>query len=131
MVLCRANMTAFIMGFVLKEYTNSSYSWSDGLTNDVMNLNKLKEMVNEIISLQITPNPRYKDKYIVEMTEAEKSFNETTSYAFGIPLNLCTSVEQTRERIRNKMKEFSFPIWTIKSVLPSMELKTDRAILEN
>lgn len=124
------NMTAFIMGFVLKEYTNGSYSWSDGLTNDVMDLNKLKEMVNEIISLQITPNPRYKDKYIVEMTEAEKSFNETTSYAFGIPLNLCTSVEQTRERIRNKMKEFSFPIWTIKSVLPSMELKTDRAILE-
>lgn len=124
------NMTAFIMGFVLKEYTNGSYSWSDGLTNDVMDLNKLKEMVNEIISLQITPNPRYKDKYIVEMTEAEKSFNETTSYAFGIPLNLCTSVEQTRERIRNKMKEFSFPIWTIKSILPSMELKTGRAILE-
>lgn len=72
----------------------------------------------------------YMDKYIVEMTEAEKSFNETTSYAFGIPLNLCTSVEQTRERIRNKMKEFSFPIWTIKSILPSMELKTGRAILE-
>ena len=42
-------------------YTNGSYSWSDGLTNDVMDLNKLKEMVNEIISLQITPNPRYKD----------------------------------------------------------------------
>lgn len=124
------NLTAFIMGFVLKEYINGSYSWSDGLTNDALDLNKLKEMVNEIISLQITPNPRYKDKYIVAMTEAEKSFNETTSYAFGIPLNLCTSVEQTRERIRNKMKEFSFPIWTIKSVLLSMELKTDRAIME-
>ena len=123
------NMTAFIMGFVLKEYTEGAYSWSDGLTNDVMDLNKLKEMINEIITLQLTPNPRYKDKYIVEMTEAEKSFNETTSYAFDIPLNLCTSVEQTRERIRNKMKEFSFPIWTIKSVLSQMELSTDRAIL--
>ena len=68
----------------------------------------MKEMVQEIISQQITPNPRYRDKYIVEMSEAEKSFNKTTSYAFGIPLNLCTSVEQTRERIRNKMKELSF-----------------------
>jgi hypothetical protein len=124
------NMTAFILGFVLKEYTNGSFSWSDGLTNDMMDLNKLKEMVNEIISLQITPNPHYKDKYIVEMTEAEKSFNVTTSYVFGILQNLCTSVEQTRERIRNKMKEFSFPIWTITSVLPLMSLKTDRAILE-
>lgn len=62
------NMTAFIMGFVLKEYTNGSYSWSDGLTNDVMDLNKLKEMVNEIISLQITPNPRYKDNPSSELT---------------------------------------------------------------
>lgn len=105
------NLTAFVLGFVLKEYTDGSYSWSDGLTNDVLNLNKLKEMVHEVISLQITPNTRYKDKYIVAMTEAEKSFNETTSYAFGIPLNQCTSVEQTRERIRNKMKDFSFPIW--------------------
>lgn len=124
------NLTAFIMGFVLKEYINGPYSWSDDLTNDVLDLNKLKEMVNEIISLQITPNPRYKDKYIVEMSDAEKAFNEITSYAFGIPLNLCTSVEQTRERIRNKMKEFSFPIWTIKSVLSDMVLKTDCVILE-
>lgn len=124
------NLSAFIMGFILKEYINGTYSWGDGLTNDVLDLNKLKEMVNEIISLQITPNPRYKDKYIVAMTEAEKSFNETTSYVFSIPLNLCTSVEQTRERIRNKMKEFSFPIWTIRYVLPTIEAKTDCAILE-
>lgn len=124
------NLTAFIMGFVLKEYINGPYSWSDGLTNDVLDLNKLKEMVNEVISLQITPNSRYKDKYIVAMTETEKSFNETTSYAFGISQNLCTSVEQTRERIRNKMKEFSFPIWTIKYILPAMEVKTDRTVLE-
>lgn len=124
------NLTAFVMGFVLKEYINGTYSWSDGLTNDVLDLNKLKEMVSEIISLQITPNTRYKDKFIVAMTEAEKSFNETTSYAFGIPLNLCSSVEQTRERIRNKMKELSFPIWTIKSILSSITLKADRAVME-
>lgn len=123
------NLTAFVMGFVLKEYIDGSYSWSDGLTNDVLDLNKLKEMINEIISLQITPNPRYKDKYIVAMTEAEKSFNETTSYAFDIPLNLCNSVEQTRERIRNKMKEFSFPIWTIKSIISKIDVKTERSIL--
>lgn len=124
------NLTAFVLGFVLKEYIDGAYSWSDGLTNDILDLNKLKEMVNEIISLQITPNPRYKDKYIVAMTEAEKSFNETTSYAFGISQNLCTSIEQTRERIRNRLKDFSFPIWTIKYVLPTIKCKTDKAVLE-
>lgn len=124
------NLTAFILGFVLKEYTNGSYSWSDGLTNDLLGVSKLKEMVDEVIRLQITPNARYKEKYIVAMTNEEKAFNEATSVAFDIPLNLCTSVEQTRERIRNRMKEFLFPIWTLKSILSGETFKTDITILE-
>lgn len=119
------NLSAFILGFVLKEYVNGSYSWSDGLTNDILDISKLKDMIAEVINLQNTPNSRYKDKYIVAMTEDEKAFNEATSLAFGIPQNLCTAVEHTRERIRNKMKEFSFPIWTIKSILNDTSLKTD------
>lgn len=124
------NLSAFVLGFVLKEYATGSYSWSDGLTNDLLDINKLKEMVDEVIRLQITPNARYKDKYIVAMTEYEKAFNEATSVAFNIPSNLCTSVEQTRERIRNKMKEFAFPIWTLKYILPSENLETDTAALK-
>lgn len=86
-------------------------------------------MVDEVIRLEITPNPRYKDKYIVAMTPEEKAFNEITSVAFGIPLSLCTSVPNTRERIRGKMKELSFPIWTLKSILGEVQAKTDVAVL--
>lgn len=124
------NLSAFILGFVLKEYATGSYSWSDGLTNDILDLNKLKEMIDEVIRLQITPNARYKDKYIVAMTDDERAFNEATSVAFNIPINLCTSVEQTRERIRNKMKDLAFPIWTLKYILTSENLKTDTDVLE-
>lgn len=123
------NLSAFIMGFILKEYATGTYSWSDGLTNDILNVNKLKEMIDEVIRLEITPNPRYKDKYIVAMTSEEKAFNEITSVAFGIPLNMCTSVPNTRERIRSKMKEYSFPIWTLKAILDAETLKTDTAVL--
>ncbi|MBS5594067.1 MAG: hypothetical protein KHX08_01355 [Clostridiales bacterium] len=125
------NLSAFILGFVLKEYIDGSYSWSDGLTNDALNLDKLKEMVAEVINLRITPNARYKDKYIVAMTPEEKAFNEATSIAFGIPLHLCTSIEQTRERIRNKMKEYSFPIWTIKEIIPGIALKTEESVIRS
>ncbi len=123
------NLSAFMLGFVLKEYTDGTYSWSDGLTNDTLNVNKLKEMIDEVIRLEIMPNPRYKDKYIVAVTTEEKAFNEITSIAFGIPLSMCTSVTSTRERIRSKMKEYSFPIWTLKSILDSEDLKTDHAVL--
>lgn len=123
------NLSAFILGFVLKEYATGTYSWSDGLTNDILNVNKLKEMIDEVIRLEITPNPRYKDKYIVAMTAEEKAFNEITSAAFSIPINLCTSVPNTRERIRNKMKEYSFPLWTLKSILDAETPKTDKLVL--
>lgn len=123
------NLTAFIMGFILKEYVDGTYSWSDGLTSDVLTVPKLQEMVDEIIKLQLTPSPRYKDKYIVAMTEEEKAFNTATSLAFDIPKNLCSSIEQTRERIRSKMKEYSFPIWTLKSILPFETLDTNKDIL--
>lgn len=123
------NLSAFIMGFILKDYLTGSFSWSDGLTNDILDINKLKEMVDEVIRLDITPNPRYKEKYIVAMTPEEKAFNEITSTAFGIPLNLCTSVPNTRERIRAKMKELSFPLWTLTYILDSENLTTDRDII--
>ena len=123
------NISAFALGFILKEYADGSYSWSDGLSNDVLGIDKLKEMIDEIIKIQITPSTRYKDKYIVAMTEDEKSFNEATSIAFGISKNLCTSVEQTRERIRSKMKEFNFPIWTLKSIIANENTQTDKVVL--
>lgn len=119
------NLTAFVMGFVLKEYIDCEYSWSDGLTNETLSIAKLKEMVAEIISLQITPNSRYRDKYIVMLTKEEKAFNDASSLVFDIPLNQCTNVEQTRERIRNEMKKLSFPIWSLKYALTTSELKND------
>lgn len=123
------NLSAFVMGFILKEYIDGSYTWSDGITNDTLGILKLKEMIDEVIKLDITPNQRYKDKYIVTLTAEEKAFNEATSKIFAIPQSLCTSVEQTRERIRGKMKEYSFPIWVLKYVLPKESLKTKGSTL--
>lgn len=125
------NLSAFVFGFVMKEYIDGTYSWSDGLTNDNLNITKLKEMIDEVIKLQITPNPRYKDKYIVTLTPEQKKFNEATSEAFCIPMAYCTSVTATRDRIRNKMKEFSFPIWTLKYVLDSVTLTTPSNIISS
>lgn len=42
---------------------------------------------------------------------------------------MCTSVPNTRERIRGKMKEYSFPIWTLRYILDSTITKTEKAIL--
>lgn len=124
------NLSAFVLGFLLKEYAQKQFRWSDGGTSDDMSIDKLKEMVSEVIKNQITPNSRYKEKYIVKMTEEDKVFIEVTSYAFGISANLCVSVEQTRDRIRDKIKELSFPIWCLKYIIADMSLCTDSEVIE-
>ena len=124
------NLTAFVMGFILKEYVNGVYTWSDKYNNDELTVDKLKEMVGEVISLQNTPNPRYRDKYIVKLTEEEKAFNKASSKIFNIPLNQCTNVENTREHIRNEMKKLSFPIWSLKYLKSMPEIKTNRELIE-
>lgn len=125
------NLTAFIMGFVLKEYIDDKYSWSDGIVSDALTLSKLQEMIDEVIKLQITPNTRHKEKYIVAMTEDEKAFIDITSAAFGISKEYCSSIEQTRERIRAKMKELSFPIWTLKYIVSDKNIKTEVGVVQN
>lgn len=120
------NLTAFVMGFVLKEYASESFTYSDGMTNDALTITKLKDMVSEIIKHNMMPVNRYKDKFIVTMTEEEKEFNKASASVFDIPLNLCTSIEQTRERIRQKMQELAFPMWCLKYILDDVALNNNK-----
>lgn len=43
------NLTAFILGFVLKEYANTNYSYSDNLTTVPLDTDRLANMIAEII----------------------------------------------------------------------------------
>ncbi len=113
------NMTAFFMGLLLKEYSdNNDYSWSDDIASDSLSLNKMKEMIEAVIKNHITTDPHYRTKYIVTMSLEEKAFREGTAIAFDIDINDCSSIERTRNRIREIMKSnLYFPIWTLKEIL--------------
>lgn len=128
--LIPCNLTAFVLGFLLKEYVNDKFSYSDGVVNDALNEDKLKEMVSELLKHQTMPMPRYKDKFIVTMTQEDKAFNDASAELFGIPRNLCSSIEQTRGHIRNKMRDLSFPFWTLKHVLDETTLKNKKSTVE-
>lgn len=121
------NFTAFMIGFLMKEYVKSgSFSYSDELSSEELTGAKFQEMVEEIIKLDNTPNPRYRNKYIVAVTPEEKAFFTSTSRTFDISRQYCTSVENTRTYIRNKMKELAFPLWTLKYALDEIPEATDK-----
>ncbi len=124
------NMTAFFIGFLLKEYVNDKYSWSDGISSDSMSLKKMKEMVEEIIKIQITPDTRYREKFIVTMTNEEKAFIEGTAEAFDIPKSDCSSIESVRDQVRCKMKDsLSFPILILTKILDELPLTAPKNII--
>lgn len=129
------NLTAFILGFLLKEYANGTYSYSDNMTTDVLDPDKLAAMISEIIKQENTPDKRYKDKFIVTLTDSERAFNKATSEAFGIDPKYCVSITDTRARIREQMKTFSFPIWLIKYAIDEKDFKTSKdevsALIDN
>ena len=120
------NLTAFILGFVLKEYANTVYSYSDNLTTGPLDTGKLATMISEVIKQENTPDKRYKDKYIVTLTESERAFNQATSEVFGIDPKYCVTITDTRSRIREQMKTFSFPIWLIEYAIDGVNFKTSK-----
>lgn len=126
------NLTAFVFGFILKEYANGQYKWTDGVTSGVLNSDKLKELIEDCLKRDLVQNNRFREQYIVSVTKEETVFNNATAKIFNIPPNYCSSVDNTRELIRQKMKTFGFPLWTIKYVLDKEDTKTkDKKVLKD
>lgn len=105
------NLTAFIAGFLLKEYGNEPYRYADSSGNhEVMSPVKLSEMIGNYIG----KNPA--DTFIVKMTAEEKAFYENAEVAWGITPDTCSSVSQAASAIKNKMNALKLPVWCLKDV---------------
>lgn len=111
------NLTAFVMGFLLKEYATADFFWSNGSTSESMSVDKMKMAIASAMKQTVSPDKKYKDEYIVAMSMEQKAFLNCTSEIFDIPSSQCGSIESARDQIRISMKKLSFPIWTIKSIL--------------
>ena len=118
------NLAAFVMGFVLKEYTTADYFWSNGSTSESMSVDKMKMAIANAMKQTVSPDKKYKPEYIVAMSAEQRAFLKCTSEVFRIPMAQCGSIESARDQVRISMKKLSFPIWSVKSVLETVETRT-------
>ena len=123
------NLAAFVMGFVLKEYVTADYFWSNGSTSESMSVDKMKMAIANAMKQTVSPDKKYKPEYIVAMSAEQRAFLKCTSEAFRIPMTQCGSIESARDQVRISMKKLSFPIWSIKSILETVETRTPAAII--
>lgn len=106
------NLSAFITGFLLREYCSEPYRYMDSEgRRDSMTPDKLAEMIGNYIG---KANP--KTTYIVSLTEEEKAFYELTESAWGITPNTCTAPNQAGSLVASKMRNLSYPVWCLEEV---------------
>lgn len=126
------NLTAFVLGFLLKEYVKTgTYNYTDGTVSETLSVDKLKGMIDEIIKKELGFISNYKDKYIGKMKPEEKAFIEASAKIFKLPLQSCVTSERTRDLIRQKMREFYFPIWVLKYNLSNEVIKASEDEIKN
>ena len=105
------NLSAFITGFLLKEYSTDPYRSMDAEGHrEAMTPDKLSEMIGNYIG----KNP--KPTYIVSLTEEEKAFYELTESAWNITANSCSSPQQAGTLVLSKMRGLAYPVWCLEDM---------------
>lgn len=107
----QSNLSAFITGFLLKEYKSNPYrSMNEEGHREAMTPDKLAEMIGNYVG------KKPKSTYIVNLTEEEKAFYELTEKAWGLEEDSCTSPSHAGSLIKNKMRDLVYPVWSLEDV---------------
>lgn len=114
--LIPADCYAYLAGFLLKEYADNKYRYSDGVQGDnggIMNVAKLGDMIGEAIKY-LKDGKRYTFKYIEIMTASQQAFIEFVSKTFSIdsPEVVETAAIKLRTAYKNNI---CYPVWCLKT----------------
>lgn len=105
------NLSSFISGFLLKEYSSDPYRYMDSEGHrDSMTPDKLAEMIGNYIGK--TPKPTY----IISLTEEEKAFCELTEAVWNIPTNSFSSPQQAGSIVNSRMRTLAYPVWCLEDI---------------
>ena len=111
------NLTAFLLGFLLRDYAREPYRYADAAgRTEAMTPEKLAEMIGNELSPLTRGGKRTAETFLVEMTEEERAFYTLTQKAWGIPAAECTSVAQVQMAIRRRAQECQLPLWCLAGV---------------
>lgn len=106
----QCNLTAFLMGFLLKEYSLTKYRYIDPKgVNEEMDSNKLAEIIGNCIS-------KGTSTYIIKMTQEERAFYATTEKAWDIPENTLSSPAKASSSVKSRMQNLGLPVWCLRYV---------------
>ncbi len=123
------NFTAFVLGFLLKEYANENFFWSNGQKTEIMNQDKLAEMISNALNYYVNPPKNFHEEFITLMSMEQKAFFLCSASAFKIPSEQCISIDNMKAQISTALQKLRYPAWCIKHLLPALNLSSNSDVL--
>lgn len=118
------NFYAYLTGYLLSDYVDSRYRFSDGETSNRLTVEKLAEITAENIKHCLAPIKRYREKYIEILTPEQTAFVHFAKNVWNVEDN--QAIEGVTTQVRNKLKTLYFPIWCLKELnVPECEVFLD------
>ncbi|NBJ16968.1 MAG: hypothetical protein FNP40_15715 [Dehalobacter sp. 4CP] len=113
----QSNLSAFLAGFLLKEYCNDTYRFIDNTGKPFENVSKEETLAFMLSDYIGNSNlAKYKDTYIARMTADEKAFYSLSEKAFDILPDSCSTVGIAAISVGKKMTDLGLPIWVLSEI---------------
>jgi hypothetical protein len=127
--------SAFVMGFILKEWLNENLQWTNGQITKPLDLDSLAEIIEKVV--QDDGQNRIRDeKLICRLSKEEKTFVEHVGEMFGFSTDRNGSVESTINAVQSRIVNISnkVPLWVLPDYISSKNHRLAnelRTVIEN
>ena len=107
--------SVFLLGFLLKEYADSSYYKSDGANTVPLNYTDLSSLIFGLVK----DLPRIQNQFIVRQTPEQIEFCKLSGDIFKISQDRRNSVDDVGRNISSFLSNNRLPLWSLKNYLES------------
>lgn len=104
-------LSSYLTGFLLRDFANPGYRYSDGNTGDVMSAERLAEMIRDYYQKLTSPGFNYHEQFIEVLTKEQRAFADLAQKVFNLPAN--KSLEAIAMNIGEIVKNWGYPLWVL------------------
>lgn len=106
--------TAFLMGFLLKEYADKGFYKKDAIGNSLpLTHDNLADMIECILKNK----KGCESNYIVRMTTEQEQFCRYSGEIFNLASQHQNSIQDVKKHINSKLSAYEYPLWTLEHYL--------------
>ena len=125
------NLSAFVLGFALKEILEKDYQWSDGRQSYPLNIESLGEIIEAVVKDDGKGDIK-NEKLICRLKKKKKAFLKYMPQLFGLKKDESHSLEAVISQVGNQIMAISqrVPLWTLEEYIQIQDFTNAEMMIE-